>query len=488
LRNSPTREEALSTHAGPALPDISYQPITPRPTRKRYVAMIFIGALAFLTYFDRVCIAWAGEYMQRDLHMSDKQMGYILGVFWFAYALFEIPGGWLADRYGARRALARIVLAWSLFTALSGAATGFVSLFMYRFIFGVGEAGAFPAMAKVQSKWLPVQSRAWFGGILWMLSRWGGAFSPVIFAGMMKGFESNAFKDFASHTPGLHWLAIIPSWRLGFYAAGMLGVVWVLCFLPWFRDEPAEKKGINEAELNLIKSGREARDEGHAHDPRVLKWLFTSRSMWIVAGIGLLVSYCFSFWVSWLPKYMKDVQGFDLKKHPWLAVLPMLCMGLSCLITGRLSDFFVRRTGNKFFWRAFFPVTGLICSAIAAFCLRFTSTPTQALILLCVAAYCVDMNQSCHWANIVDIGGRYAAMAFGFMNMIGNIGNSIAPVTNERLFNLYGWNALFTVNAIILITATIFWFFNDPHKRFYPDNPPPLERGFEPILPKPATA
>jgi ACS family glucarate transporter-like MFS transporter len=473
------------------MPDISYQsPTSQRPTHKRYIAMLFIGTLAFLTYFDRVCIAWAGEYMQRDLKMSDQQMGIILGVFWFAYALFEIPGGWLADRYGARRALARIVLAWSLFTALSGAATGFVSLFMYRFIFGVGEAGAFPAMAKVQSRWLPVQSRAWFGGILWMLSRWGGAFSPVIFAGMMKGFESNSFKNFASHTPGLHWLGAIPSWRMGFFAAGFLGCIWVVFFLPWFKDDPAEKKGINEAELTLIKSGREARDEGHAHDPRVLKWLFTSRSMWIVAGIGLLVSYCFSFWVSWLPKYMKDVQGFDLKKHPWLAVLPMLCMGLSCLITGRLSDLMVRRTGNKFFWRAFFPVTGLICSAIAAFCLRFTSTPTQALILLCIAAYCVDMNQSCHWANIVDIGGRYAAMAFGFMNMIGNIGNSIAPITNERLFNLYGWNALFTVNAIILITATIFWFFNDPEKRFYPDNPlPPTPvRGFDPIFPKPATA
>jgi dipeptide/tripeptide permease len=150
----------------------------------------------------------------------------------------------------------------------------------------------------------------------------------------------------------------------------------------------------------------------------------------------------------------------------------------------------VRWTGKKFFWRAFFPVTGLICSAAAAFCLRFTTTPTQALILLCIAAYMVDMNQACHWANIVDIGGRYAAMAFGFMNMIGNIGNSVAPITNERLFNVYGWNALFTVNAILLCSATIFWFFNDPHKRFYPyeADAPVGPRGFDPVLsPTPST-
>src|SRR5262249_51469925 len=158
-----------------------------------------------------------------------------------AYALFEIPGGWLADRYGARKTLSRIVLAWSLFTALSGSATGFASLFLYRFMFGVGEAGAFPSMARVQSKWLPVQSRAWFGGVLWMLSRWGGAFSPIIFGSMMAGFQSDTFKRLVNAIPGLEWLALVAPWRLGFWAAGMLGLVWVACFYPWFRDEPTEK-------------------------------------------------------------------------------------------------------------------------------------------------------------------------------------------------------------------------------------------------------
>jgi ACS family glucarate transporter-like MFS transporter len=472
----------LSTQVNPTLPPVSPNDSTERPSRKRYIVMFFIGSLAFLTYFDRVCIAWAGEYLTRDLHLTDQQMGVILGVFWFAYALFEIPGGWLADRYGARKALTRIVLAWSVFTALSGAAVGFYSLFFYRFMFGAGEAGAFPSMARVQSRWLPVQSRAGFGGILWMLSRWGGAFSPVIFGGMMKGFESQAFRNFASSIPGLHWLTTYPSWRLGFWAAGLFGVVWICFFLPWFRDEPEQKRGVNEAERNLIKSGREARDEVQFHDTQVLKWLFTSPSMWIVVGIGLLVSYCFSFYVSWLPKYLKDVQGVDLKRNLWLGVLPMLFMGLACLISGRLSDWFVRRTGRKHLGRAIFPVAGLLCSAAALLLLQHAKSPTQAIILLCIAAFCVDMNQSCHWANIVDIGGRYAGMAFGFMNTIGNIGNSIAPVTNERLFNIYGWNTLFTVNAIILCSATIFWFFNDPQKRFYPDQALGGAQGSEPVM------
>src|SRR3954451_3005286 len=144
---------------------------SPAPTRVRWTVMAFLCALAFLTYFDRFCIVRAQKDIMRDLRLDDAQMGWIMGAFWLAYALFEIPGGWLGDRYGARGSLVRIVLAWSVFTALSGCATGFLSLLTYRFLFGVGEAGAFPNMARVQSAWLPTQSRARWGGLLWLMAR-----------------------------------------------------------------------------------------------------------------------------------------------------------------------------------------------------------------------------------------------------------------------------------------------------------------------------
>src|SRR5688572_23692628 len=127
-----------------------------RPTRTRYWVMAFLGVLAFLTYFDRICITRAQADIKADLGISDAQMGLIMGAFWFAYAIFELPAGWMGDRYGARGTLTRIVLAWSLFTALSGSAWGFLSLLTMRFLFGVGEAGAFPNMARIQSRWLPV--------------------------------------------------------------------------------------------------------------------------------------------------------------------------------------------------------------------------------------------------------------------------------------------------------------------------------------------
>ncbi|HZK82715.1 MAG TPA: MFS transporter, partial [Humisphaera sp.] len=146
-------------------------PLDQRPTRVRYTVMAFVCVLSFLTYFDRVCIMRAQRLIENDLHITHAQMGIIFGAFWLAYALFEMPGGWMGDRFGARSTLTRVVLAWSLFTALSGSATGFLSLLTYRFLFGVGEAGAFPNIARVQQRWLPATAQGRASGILWLVAR-----------------------------------------------------------------------------------------------------------------------------------------------------------------------------------------------------------------------------------------------------------------------------------------------------------------------------
>src|SRR5262245_55866172 len=185
--------------------------------------MALLSALAFLTYFDRVCIMRAQEEIESDLGISHAQMGIVLGAFWLAYALFELPGGWLGDRFGTRPTLTRIVLAWSLFTALSGSATGFVSLLVSRLLFGVGEAGAFPNMARAQERWLPVGSRARAGGLLFLVARWGGAFSPLLFGSMLRAFGSEGFRRAARESHVLASLADVAAWRLSFWAAGLVG-------------------------------------------------------------------------------------------------------------------------------------------------------------------------------------------------------------------------------------------------------------------------
>src|SRR5437762_1803911 len=161
------------------------------PSRERYGVMAFLCVLSFLTYFDRQGITQVQGSIQRDLGVSDTQMGMIFAACWFAYAVFEIPSGFLADRFGARGTLTRIVLAWSLFTALSGSAIGFWSLLTLRFLFGMGEAGAYPGMARIQAAWLAPRTRARAGGTLWLFARWGAAFAPLMFTQLILFYDSS---------------------------------------------------------------------------------------------------------------------------------------------------------------------------------------------------------------------------------------------------------------------------------------------------------
>src|SRR6476660_9926850 len=172
------------------LQDDTHDHIGESRSRVRVRVMAFLCVLSFLTYYDRQCIVRAQESIQGSLGISDEQMGLVFGAFWLAYALFDIPGGWMGDRFGARLTITRIVLAWSLFTVLTGAATGYYSLLMYRFLFGVGEAGAYPNMARIQSRWLPITERARWGGLLWLTARWGAAFAPVIFGTITRAVGS----------------------------------------------------------------------------------------------------------------------------------------------------------------------------------------------------------------------------------------------------------------------------------------------------------
>jgi MFS family permease len=438
------------------------------PTRQRYLVMAFLCVLSFLTYFDRVCIMRAQGDIQRDLQLSDEQMGLIFGAFWLAYALFEIPGGWMGDRYGSRVTLTRIVLAWSLFTLLSGSATGFVSLLTYRLLFGAGEAGAYPNMARVQGQWLPVRARARAGGLLWLLARWGGAFSPLLFGAMLRAFDDSAFRSLltALHLPG-----DIPAWRMAFWAAGLIGVLWCLGFYPWFRDDPAASPAVNDAELRLIKGGETSSPEGHHMPARAWGALLSSRSLWAIGFLYIGASFGWSFFVSWMPRYMKEIHHLEFEKTELMSGLPLFCGGISCLIGGALSDMLVRRSGRKWLGRALFPICGYTTAAVAMSCIRLAQNAEQAAFLMCLASAAHDFGQGANWATIVDVGGRYAGTATGFINMVGNVGNSLQPYIGALVFHSLGWNALLGLYSAAFLGAASMWLFIDPQRTFYRDGP-----------------
>lgn len=428
--------------------------------------MGFLLVLSFLTYFDRVCIVRVQKEIQSELTISDQQMGLVLGAFWLAYSLFEIPGGWLGDRYGARLTLTRVVFFWSLFTVLTGCASGIVSLLVIRFLFGMGEAGAYPNMAKVQSAWLPSAARGRAGGLLWLAARWGGAFSPFLFAALLRLIDSPSVVAWRSLIPGL---AEVSSWRIGFWIAGFLGFIWCLWFYLWFVDDPAKKPTVNASELELIR-GKEQSNK--ATPPRMpfrelFRNLLASRSLLAIAGFYFFGSFGWSFFVSWMPKYLDQVHHYTFDQSESIWKQPLLYGGVSCLLGGMLSDWLVRRTARKWLGRALFPFCGLTVAAIAIFCVRWVNNPEDAIILMCVAGAAFDFGQGATWASIVDIGGLYAGTAAGFINMLGNQGNVIQPYIGMWIFSHFGWNPLFAVYAIAFMASASMWFWINPSKRFH---------------------
>jgi MFS family permease len=435
--------------------------------------MAFLCALSFLTYFDRVCVMRASNDIQHTLNIGDQQMGMVLSAFWLAYALFDIPGGWMGDRFGTRRTLTRIVLAWSLFTALSGAAAGLTSLLIYRFLFGAGEAGAYPNMARIQSRWLPIRSRGRAGGLLWLLARWGAAFSPLLFGMLLRGADMPGFRLLLHQLHLPRAIADAPAWRMGFWFSGLAGLVWVALFFPFFRDDPADKRSVNEAELTLIRAGRPADDRdadaghGHVMNAGVWKALFASPSLWCMAMLYLTGSFGYSFFVSWMPKYFEKVQRVPFEKSEWMNVGPQFCAGIACLLGGILSDALVRAIGRKRMGRAVFPIAGCTVAAAAMFGIRLVHTPHAAVALMCIAAAAYDFGQAANWATIVDVGGRYAGTAAGFINTVGNMGNALQPVIGAAVFTRFGWGALFACYAGAYLVAGSMWLFIDPARTFY---------------------
>ena len=216
-------------------PQATGAPAFSRPTRTRYWVIVFAITLAIITYIDRVCISQAAPDISRELGLSKKEMGLAFSAFALAYALFEIPGGWLGDWIGPRKVLMRVVVMWSLFTTATGFAWNLVSLWIARFMFGAGEAGCFPNLTKAFTIWLPVVERVRAQGIMWMSARWGGAFTPLMVV----------------------WVFSFISWRKAFLLFGLIGVVWAVFFYRWFRNDPRDNPSVNAAELGLLGEGRQ---------------------------------------------------------------------------------------------------------------------------------------------------------------------------------------------------------------------------------------
>jgi MFS family permease len=392
---------------------------------------VFAVALAVLSYIDRVAISQAAGPISGDLGLTKSAMGLIFGAFGLSYSLFEVPSGWLGDWMGARKVLVRIVLWWSAFTALTGAAWNFASLWVVRFLFGAGEAGCFPNITKMFSVWLPFSERATAQGIMWASARWGGAFTPPL---VVLAFHHM-------------------SWRAAFASFGALGLVWIAAFALWFRDRPSDHPAVNAGERALL---REVSSMGELHAQVPWRRLIAHRSLWLLWAQYFCLSFGWYFYVTWLPTYLQEFRRQTPEAAAKLAIFPLLFGGFGCLASGFVSSRFPRS-------RRSIAVAGLLAASLLIALIPGISAPLAAMLVMGSASFANDLVVPASWHACMSIGGRYAGTVSGSMNMMGNLAAFVAPSFGGLLLDHTGnnWNLLLYVIALVYVAGALCWPFID---------------------------
>jgi len=420
---------------------------TALPSRTRHWVLLFAATLAIITYVDRVCISQAAPDIQRDLGLEKRHLGLAFGAFGWAYALFEIPGGWLGDRIGPRRVLMRVVIMWSFFTAATGWVWNLGSLLVTRFLFGAGEAGCFPNLAKVFSIWMPANERSRALGVMWLSARWGGSFTPKLVVLV------------------LMWM----SWRWAFGLFGLLGVIWAVLFYRWFRDRPRDHPAVNDGELALLEHA-DSNVGGHGQVP----WATLLRSPTVL--MLWLQYFCFSFgwyfYITWLPTYLREGRGLDTQQAAFYAGFPLFFGGVGSMLSGWLFARLVPLLGDVGKTRRWMCYIGFALAGALLLVSAYVRDPLTAMLAMGLSSFALDLTLPCSWGACLDVGGRHAGTLSGSMNMMGNIAGGVAPIVVGFILDAgqgaapadgaKNWLVVFWIFAVVYLVGGLCWRWTDP--------------------------
>jgi ACS family glucarate transporter-like MFS transporter len=387
----------------------------PEGPARRYLVVAALFVLSMITYIDRVCISTAKEPVAAELSLSDSAMGLVFSSFALGYALAQIPSGWFADKAGPRLALATVVAAWSGLTALTGAAWNLVSLVVIRFLFGIGEAGAFPGSARAIVNWLPPGERGRANGVLFSGSRLGAALAFPLLAWMLE-----------------RW-----AWRLSFVILGGIGLVWAVAWLVWFRDHPAGAAPARAATATPTAA--------------------IPRGLWLAMAQYFASNFTFFLCLTWMLPYLRKQYQLTDARAALYAMLPLLLGATSQWLAGWLVDALYRSPLRA--WSRRLPaLAGFLVAAGALLALTRAASAEAAILYFTLATFGADMTISPSWVYCADIAGARAGSLSGAMNMLGNIGSFVSANAFPFLHGLTGSAAAyFTVAAVLNLGAVLCW-------------------------------
>ncbi|MBL8296435.1 MAG: MFS transporter [Bryobacterales bacterium] len=423
-------------------------PDTTTATRTRYRVLALAVLLAGITYLDRICIAITAPYMMEELGLSKVQMSWVFSAFTLAYGLFEIPTGHWGDTVGTRRVLTRIVIWWSTFTVMTATVFSYSSLLVIRFLFGAGEAGAWPNVARTFSRWFPLTERSTAQGIFFMGAHLAGGLTPALVTFM---------------------LTLLP-WRALFVVFGSIGFFWAAAWYWWFRDEPSEHPQVNAAERALIERGR---IPSGRHELTLKRWaeLFSNPTIVGLCAMYFTQSYGFMFYITWFPTYLKTVRGFnDSAVFSILAGLPLTFSVAADLFGGITADRASRRYGLRL-GRAL--TGGISLAAAGLFLIAGVYVPNNYLsaLLIGLGGGASAFLLGAAWATCLDVGGHHAGLVGAAMNTSGQVGAFLSPLV---VGYMGGWETPMYLVGLLYLLGAACWIRIDPTQPIW-SSPEPVK-------------
>jgi ACS family glucarate transporter-like MFS transporter len=411
-----------------------------RPTRIRWRIAGLLLIIITLTFIDRFNMNVAAKYIQQEFALTDIQVGGLLSAFVLGYALFQIPGGLLGDRFGPRRVLIGAILWWSVWTALTAAApalsatTGlgvFASFWLVRFLIGIGEGPAFPNANKVVGMWMSPLERARGSGFFILGVGIGGTLTPPVIAWIM-----------------LNW-----GWRLSFLICGALGIVVTALWTMFSTETPREHKGINRAELDLI--GPPVTPGGSKLQ---VPWarIFGNRTVLALMLSNFLLGYVSYIFYTWFYLYVVNVRKLPMVSGSYWSTVPFMMMLIAAPLGGIASDAMVRRFGHP--WGRRIPVmaAALTASVLLTVGARITD-PYVAISVLSVAGGCNTFIAVTCWALPNDLSRKFSGSLSGVLNMSNNLGGAISPILTPAIAMKYGWTTALDIAAVVIFCSGTLW-------------------------------
>ena len=408
-------------------------------TNFRWKVAWLIFAISFISYMDRVNLSVATPVIMQEFGFTKIDMGLIQSFFFAGYALMQVPGGMMAEKFGHRFTGSIAVAWWSLFTGLTAIATGRYSFAFVRLMFGLGEAPIYPAFAIAEHKWFNKDEKGKASSFILN----GCFFGPVVGPAVVV------------------WLMTTFGWHHVFLSFGAIGLVLAYLWHKYVTDDPANSPYVNEAELAHINEGRAAEAE-----KKIAPWgkLLRSSQFWALGIQFLVTDYIMYVFLAWLPLYLMEVHGFSLSKMGIWAAAPWLALMLVVFTCGYFTDKVIRAGASHNFVKTLTGAAGILLCACTLFISTKTADPMMNVFWLSVSLGSLGLTMSASWSSVITMGGQYAGSVSGWMNFWGNVGGVLAPTTTAWVATNYGWQAALAATAVTGVIGAAAWFLVKPDK------------------------